>query len=93
MPGQVAKAAETLRAAGYTITGTGYAPESAEETAVIHPEGLARQAGVPASRLLDVATKPDMGVTACRHSHRGCGLRRHSPTRSGGQEKEGRACG
>lgn len=64
VPGQAAKVAETLRAAGYTITGTGNAPDSAEKTAVVHPEGLEKQAGVLASRLPGVATRPGVDATA-----------------------------
>ncbi|WP_443069796.1 LCP family protein [Streptomyces sp. S063] len=64
VPGRAAKVAETLRTAGYTITGTGNAPGSAEKTAVVHPEGLEEQAGVLASRLPGVAMKPDAGALA-----------------------------
>ncbi|WP_069736629.1 LytR C-terminal domain-containing protein [Streptomyces sp. EN27] len=64
VPGRAAKVAETLRTAGYTITGTGNAPGSAGKTAVVHPEGLEEQAGVLASRLPGVAMKPDAGALA-----------------------------
>ncbi|WP_176742683.1 LCP family protein [Streptomyces agglomeratus] len=64
VPGQAAKVAETLRAAGYNVTGTGNAPVSAEKTAVTYPQGLATQAGVIASRLPGVAAQPDADAMA-----------------------------
>lgn len=64
VPGQAAKVAETLRAAGYSITGTGNAPASAEKTAVTYPQGLEAQAGVLASRVPGVTAKPDADAMA-----------------------------
>ncbi|MFJ4617660.1 LCP family protein [Streptomyces sp. NPDC088812] len=49
--GRAAAVAEKLSAAGFTVTGTGNAPESASETTVSHPAGLERQAAVLSSRL------------------------------------------
>ncbi|MGW0788830.1 LCP family protein [Streptomyces sp. NPDC002911] len=63
VPGQAAKVAETLRTAGYGITGTGNAPASAEKTTVTYPQGLEAQAGVLASRVSGAETKPDVEST------------------------------
>ncbi|MFF3502304.1 LCP family protein [Streptomyces sp. NPDC003247] len=49
--GRAAAVAEKLRAAGFTVTGTGNAPEPASETTVGYPAGLERQAAVLSSRL------------------------------------------
>ncbi|MFD7135586.1 LCP family protein [Streptomyces sp. NPDC059894] len=49
--GRAAAVAEKLSAAGFTVTGTGNAPESASETAVSYPAGLEKQAAVLSSRL------------------------------------------
>ncbi|MER5551560.1 LCP family protein [Streptomyces sp. NPDC002793] len=59
VPGQAAEVAETLRAAGYGITGTGNAPAAAAKTAVTYPLGLEKQAGVLASRVPGVTAEPD----------------------------------
>ncbi|GAA2922072.1 hypothetical protein GCM10010446_02670 [Streptomyces enissocaesilis] len=64
MPGQAAKVAETLRSAGYTVTGTGNAPASAEKSAVTYPQGLEKQAGVLASRLPGVTAKQEASAVA-----------------------------
>ncbi|MFJ5721340.1 LCP family protein [Streptomyces sp. NPDC093149] len=50
-PGQAATVAEALRTAGYTVIGTGNAPQGTSRTAVTFPQGLDRQAKVLASRL------------------------------------------
>ncbi|MGJ5741108.1 LCP family protein [Streptomyces caniscabiei] len=52
--GRAAAVAEELRKAGFTVVGTGNAPENTDTTTVAHPADLARQAKVLASRLPDV---------------------------------------
>ncbi len=64
VPGQAAKVAETLRMAGYSITGAGNAPTSAEKTTVTYPPGLEQLAAVLASRLPGVAAEPDPDAMA-----------------------------
>nr|WP_307167654.1 LCP family protein [Streptomyces rishiriensis] len=49
--GRAAAVAEKLKDAGYTVTGTGNAPETVTRTAVTYPAGLESQAAVLASRL------------------------------------------
>jgi LCP family protein required for cell wall assembly len=49
--GAAAEAAEHLSAAGYTVAGTGNAPESVGSTTVTHPPGLEHQARAVAVRL------------------------------------------
>ncbi|WP_172638780.1 LCP family protein [Streptomyces tailanensis] len=51
--GRAAEVAERLREAGFTVGGTGNAPETTGETTVTHPSDLAKQAKVLASRLPD----------------------------------------
>ncbi|WP_459170992.1 LCP family protein [Streptomyces scabiei] len=51
--GRAAAVAEKLREAGFTVVGTGNAPETTDTTTVAHPDGLTRQAKVLASRLPD----------------------------------------
>jgi LCP family protein required for cell wall assembly len=55
-PGQAAQAAEQLRAAGYTVTGTGNAPQTAAAITVTYPPGLEQQAAALAARLKTPAT-------------------------------------
>jgi hypothetical protein len=45
--------AEKLRRAGFTVVGTGNAPETTDTTTVAHPDGLTEKAKVLASRLPD----------------------------------------
>ncbi|MEU6889266.1 LytR C-terminal domain-containing protein [Streptomyces viridosporus] len=45
-----------MRAAGYTVTGTGNAPTPAKETTVTYPSGLKEQAKALAARLRTPAT-------------------------------------
>ncbi|MFI1733704.1 LCP family protein [Streptomyces acidicola] len=52
--GRAATVAERLREAGFTVVGTGNAPETTRTTAVAHPQGLETSADVLASRLPDV---------------------------------------
>ncbi|MGY0067402.1 LCP family protein [Streptomyces sp. QTS137] len=54
--GRAATAAEQLRAAGYTVTGTGNAPTPAKETTVTYPPGLEEQAKALTARLKAPAT-------------------------------------
>lgn len=49
--GRAAAVAEKLKDAGYTVTGTGNAPETVARTTVTYPAGLDTQAAVLASRL------------------------------------------
>jgi LCP family protein required for cell wall assembly len=49
--GAAAEAAEHLRTVGYTVAGTGNAPESVGSTTVTHPPGLEHQARAVAVRL------------------------------------------
>ncbi|MFI6694822.1 LCP family protein [Streptomyces sp. NPDC050433] len=49
--GEAAKAADLLRAAGFTVVGTGNAPEDTDDTSVTFPGGLERHARALASRL------------------------------------------
>ncbi|WP_171119085.1 MULTISPECIES: LCP family protein [Streptomyces] len=55
-PGQAATVAKELRAAGYTVTGTGNAPTPAKETTVTYPSSLEEQAKALAARLRIPAT-------------------------------------
>ncbi|MGI5358747.1 LCP family protein [Streptomyces sp. CA-252508] len=54
--GAAARAAEHLRTAGYTVAGTGNAPEQADATTVAHPPGLQQQARAVAARLRTTVT-------------------------------------
>ncbi|MEV6179624.1 LCP family protein [Streptomyces sp. NPDC052016] len=49
--GRAAAVAEKLRAAGFTVAGTGNAPETVTKTAVSFPAGMEKQAAVLSSRL------------------------------------------
>ncbi|MGW2054161.1 LCP family protein [Streptomyces sp. NPDC001840] len=60
--GRAAEVAETLGTAGFTVTGTGNAPEHTRGTTVVHPPGLAAQAEVLASRLPGSVTREDAGA-------------------------------
>ena len=51
--GRAAAVAEKLREAGFTVVGTGNAPENTDATTVAHPAALTKQAKVLASRLPD----------------------------------------
>ncbi|WP_443052216.1 LCP family protein [Streptomyces sp. NBC_00310] len=51
--GRAAAVAEKLRAAGFTVVGTGNAPENTDVTTVAYPADLTKQAKVLASRLPD----------------------------------------
>ncbi|WP_436846577.1 LCP family protein [Streptomyces niveus] len=54
--GEAAKVADLLRAVGFTVVGTGNAPQDSDDTSVSFPGGLERQARALASRL--PGTKP-----------------------------------
>lgn len=60
--GRAAAVAEKLREAGYTVTGTGNAPEATRTTTVGHPQGMEAQAEVVASRLPGVRAGQDTGA-------------------------------
>ncbi|MEZ3180195.1 LCP family protein [Streptomyces pimonensis] len=64
VPGRAAAVAEKLRQAGFTVTGTGNAPETTRTTSVSHPQGLDAQAEVLASRLPDVRARQEAGAAA-----------------------------
>ncbi|GAA2440403.1 LCP family protein [Streptomyces glaucus] len=64
VPGRAAAVAEKLRAAGFTVVGTGNAPETARTTTVGHPQGLREEAEVLASRLPGVRARQDTGAAA-----------------------------
>ncbi|MFI6210059.1 LCP family protein [Streptomyces sp. NPDC051041] len=64
VPGRAAAVAEKLRAAGFTVVGTGNAPETARTTTVGHPQGLGEEAEVLASRLPGVRAGQDTGAAA-----------------------------
>ncbi|HSX97056.1 MAG TPA: LCP family protein [Streptomyces sp.] len=51
--GRAAAVAEELREVGFTVVGTGNAPENTDATTVAYPDGLTKQAKVLASRLPD----------------------------------------
>ncbi|WP_435594348.1 LCP family protein [Streptomyces panacea] len=61
--GEAAKAAELLRSAGFTVVGTGNAPQEADDTAVGFPGGLERQARALVSRLPGTTASKDTGAT------------------------------
>ncbi|MFF6874687.1 LCP family protein [Streptomyces sp. NPDC012474] len=62
--GRAAAVAEKLRQAGFTVVGTGNAPEATRTTTVGHPQGLDAQAEVLASRLPDVRAGQDTAAVA-----------------------------
>ncbi|WP_440582087.1 LCP family protein [Streptomyces flavofungini] len=62
--GRAATVADELRAEGYTVVGTGNAPDTTAATSVTYPEGQDRQAGALASRLPGVRAEPDAEATA-----------------------------
>ncbi|BBC38793.1 putative transcriptional regulator [Streptomyces graminofaciens] len=51
--GRAAAVAEKLREAGFTVTSTGNAPQTSDDTTVAYPQGLDKQAKVLVSRLPD----------------------------------------
>ncbi|MGW0615630.1 LCP family protein [Streptomyces sp. NPDC002788] len=62
--GRAAAVAEKLREAGFTVVGTGNAPQETRTTTVGHPQGLDAQAEVLASRLPDVRPRRDPEAAA-----------------------------
>ncbi|MFI2634338.1 LCP family protein [Streptomyces collinus] len=62
--GRAAAVAEKLRQAGFTVVGTGNAPETTRTTTVSSPQGLDAQADVLASRLPDARTGLGTGAAA-----------------------------
>ncbi|WP_338900560.1 LCP family protein [Streptomyces sp. TG1A-60] len=62
--GRAAAVAEKLRAAGFTVVGTGNAPENTGTTTVAYPAALARQAKVLASRLPETKAAQAADATA-----------------------------
>ncbi|MFD3486991.1 LCP family protein [Streptomyces sp. NPDC058665] len=61
--GEAAKTAELLGAAGFTVVGTGNAPEDTDDTSVRFPGGLERQARALASRLPGTTAAGDTDAT------------------------------
>ncbi|WP_078854089.1 LCP family protein [Streptomyces sp. NRRL F-5135] len=59
IPGRAAKVADTLRTAGFTVSGVGNAPEPAERTEVDYPEGLEDSAEVLSSRVPGSSARQD----------------------------------
>ncbi|MGB8939240.1 MAG: LCP family protein [Streptomyces sp.] len=57
--GRAAAVAKELREAGFSVAGTGNAPETTRTTAVTYPQDLAPQSEVLTSRLPGVHAKPD----------------------------------
>lgn len=57
--GRAAAVAKELREAGFTVAGTGNAPDTTRTTAVAYPQGLARRGEVLASRLTGVRAEVD----------------------------------
>ncbi|MFD7899455.1 LCP family protein [Streptomyces sp. NPDC059743] len=64
VPGRAAKVADTLRTAGFTVTGVGNAPEHTKRTTVTHPPGLRAAAEVLASRLPGGVAREDAQAAA-----------------------------
>ncbi|AMW15582.1 transcriptional regulator [Streptomyces qaidamensis] len=64
IPGRAAAVAEKLRHAGFTVVGTGNAPETTRTTTVSHPQGMDAKAEVLASRLADARAGQGTDVTA-----------------------------
>ncbi|MFE3249738.1 LCP family protein [Streptomyces sp. NPDC059209] len=60
--GEAAKVAGLLRAAGFTVVGTGNAPRDTDDTSVSFPGGLERQARALASRLPGTKPSEDGGA-------------------------------
>ncbi|MFD5895354.1 MULTISPECIES: LCP family protein [unclassified Streptomyces] len=61
--GEAAKVADLLRAAGFTVVGTGNAPRGSDDTSVSFPGGLERQARALASRLPGTEPSKDSDAT------------------------------
>jgi hypothetical protein len=64
IPGRAVAVAEKLRQAGFTVAGTGNAPETTRTTTVSHPQGLDSQAEVLAARLPEVRSGQDTRAAA-----------------------------
>ncbi|MFM9493627.1 LCP family protein [Streptomyces galilaeus] len=62
--GRAAAVAEKLREAGFTVVGTGNAPENTDTTTVTHPADLAKRAKVLASRLPDTSATQSADAAA-----------------------------
>ncbi|MCX4763582.1 LCP family protein [Streptomyces sp. NBC_01275] len=62
--GRAAAVAEKLKDAGYTVTGTGNAPQTVAKTSLAYPAGLESQAAVLASRLPDIRPTADGSAAA-----------------------------
>ncbi|MDX2821601.1 LytR family transcriptional regulator [Streptomyces ipomoeae] len=62
--GRAAAVAEKLREAGFTVVGTGNAPENTDDTTVTYPSDLAKQAEVLTSRLPDADASQAADATA-----------------------------
>ncbi|MFI6034128.1 LCP family protein [Streptomyces sp. NPDC051315] len=62
--GRAAAVAEKLRTAGFTVAGTGNAPETVSKTAITFPTGLEKQAAVLSSRLPKARSAASADATA-----------------------------
>ncbi|MFF3847246.1 LCP family protein [Streptomyces sp. NPDC002328] len=62
--GRAADVAEKLRAAGYTVVGTGNAPQTVAKSAITFPAGLEKQAAVLASRFPGAASTASADAAA-----------------------------
>ncbi|MGW0843959.1 LCP family protein [Streptomyces sp. NPDC002787] len=62
--GRAAAVAEKLSKAGFTVVGTGNAPENTDKTTVTYPADLAKHAKVLASRLPDAGAGPSPDAAA-----------------------------
>ncbi|WP_128377169.1 LCP family protein [Streptomyces cavernae] len=64
IPGRAAAVAGKMREAGFTVAGTGNAPETARSTTVTYPQSLRKQARVLASRLPGARASQDADAAA-----------------------------
>ncbi len=62
--GRAAEVAEQLGEVGFTVVGTGNAPENTDTTTVTAPQGLEAQAAALTSRVTGAEAGPDEGATA-----------------------------
>lgn len=62
--GRAAVVAERLRESGFTVVGTGNAPENTDKTKITYPSGLAKQAEVLTSRLPGADGSPDANASS-----------------------------
>ncbi|MFI5800162.1 LCP family protein [Streptomyces sp. NPDC051677] len=64
VPGRAAAVAEKLKDAGYTVTGTGNAPQTVAKSSLTYPAGLDGKAAVIASRLPNLKPTADSSAAA-----------------------------